>query len=107
MNLSKLLFSAIVYFVNYIIKFKISVYFLREYVGREMTWIWILWLVSQAWITMHTWAPHCERLAATDRLFVRPWYNGALIDQSLLLNRAKDDDTDIQYEVRNKFKIFY
>ncbi|XP_068621006.1 chitin synthase chs-2-like [Battus philenor] len=74
------------------------VYFLKEYLGNEMAWIWLLWLASQAWITMHTWMPRCERLAATDKLFSKPWYLGPLIDQSLLLNRTKDDEKDIQIE---------
>ncbi|XP_047986974.1 chitin synthase chs-2-like [Leguminivora glycinivorella] len=74
------------------------VYFLRDYVGREMAWIWLLWLMSQAWITQHTWQPKCGRLAATDKLFAKPWYSGPLIDQCLLLNRTKDCDVDVDYD---------
>ncbi|XP_037866580.1 chitin synthase chs-2 [Bombyx mori] len=74
------------------------VYFLREYIGRQMAWVWLLWLMSQAWIVGHTWLPRCERVAATDKLFAKPLYNGVLIDQSLLLNRTKDDDADIGFE---------
>ncbi|XP_052747628.1 chitin synthase chs-2-like [Galleria mellonella] len=74
------------------------VYTLKEYVGREMTWIWLLWLISQAWICLHAWQPRCERLAATDKLFCKPWYSGPLVDQSLLLNRTKEEDMEIQYE---------
>ncbi|XP_049868807.1 chitin synthase chs-2-like [Pectinophora gossypiella] len=74
------------------------VYFIWHYVWRECAWIWVLWLVSQAWITVHTWLPRCERLAATDKLFCKPWYSGPLIDQSLLLNRSKDDDIDISVD---------
>ncbi|CAB3250071.1 unnamed protein product [Arctia plantaginis] len=74
------------------------VYFLREYIARDMAWVWLLWLLSQAWITIHTWQPRCERLAATDKLFAKPWYTGVLIDQSLLLNRTKDEDHDIYFE---------
>ncbi|PZC82421.1 hypothetical protein B5X24_HaOG210462 [Helicoverpa armigera] len=74
------------------------VYFLNEFVVREMSWVWLLWIVSQAWVTAHTWQPRCERLAATDKLFAKPWYCSAVIDQSLLLNRTKDDDTDIALE---------
>ncbi|CAH2104565.1 unnamed protein product [Euphydryas editha] len=72
------------------------VYFLKDYVGREMTWIWLLWLLSQSWITIHNWMPRCERLASTDKLFSKPWYSGPLVDQSLLLNRTKDDEIEIQ-----------
>ncbi|CAK1549970.1 unnamed protein product [Leptosia nina] len=82
-------------YLSYIIP---PVYYLQNYIGREMTWIWLLWLASQAWITIHTWTPKCERLAATDKLFAKPWYSGLLIDQSLLLNRTKDDDADIAVE---------
>ncbi|XP_063529252.1 chitin synthase chs-2-like [Cydia strobilella] len=74
------------------------VYFLREYVGREMAWVWLLWLMSQAWITQHAWLPRCERLAATDKLFAKPWYSGPLIDQCLLLNRTKDSDVDVDHD---------
>ncbi|CAH2066866.1 unnamed protein product, partial [Iphiclides podalirius] len=74
------------------------VYLLKDYIRNEMVWIWLLWLASQAWITMHTWMPHCERLAATDKLFAKPWYLGPLIDQSLLLNRTKDNEYDIHLE---------
>ncbi|KAI8427952.1 hypothetical protein MSG28_002272 [Choristoneura fumiferana] len=68
------------------------------YVGREMAWIWLLWLVSQAWITFHAWMPRCERLAATDKLFAKPWYSGPLIDQCLLMNRTKDNENELQFD---------
>ncbi|XP_073941851.1 chitin synthase chs-2-like [Choristoneura fumiferana] len=74
------------------------VYFLKDYVGREMAWIWLLWLVSQAWITFHAWMPRCERLAATDKLFAKPWYSGPLIDQCLLMNRTKDNENELQFD---------
>ncbi|CAG4944603.1 unnamed protein product [Colias eurytheme] len=80
------------------------VYFLKHYISREMTWIWLLWLASQAWITIHTWTPRCERLAATDKLFAKPWYTGVLIDQSLLLNRTMDEETDISIEELKELK---
>ncbi|XP_026327265.1 chitin synthase chs-2-like [Hyposmocoma kahamanoa] len=71
------------------------VYYIWRYIGYEHVWVWILWMISQAWITLHTWMPKCERLAATDKLFSKPWYDGGLIDLSLLMNRTKDDDVDI------------
>ncbi|CAH0725884.1 unnamed protein product, partial [Brenthis ino] len=77
------------------------VYFLKDYIGREMAWIWLLWLVSQSWITMHNWFPRCERLAATDKLFIKPWYNGALVDQSLLMYRTKEEDEILFDELRD------
>lgn len=58
--------------------------------------MWLFWLLSQAWIAIHIWTPKCERLASTERLFVTPMYSSLLIDQSLALNRKREDD----YEVR-------
>lgn len=82
--------------------FQFSVSQLRQYVGgTEVAWIWLLWLISQAWISYHTWKPKCERLAATDKLFAKPWYAGVLVDQSMLLNRTKDEDVDIAIEVKH------
>ncbi|KAK9695518.1 hypothetical protein QE152_g32521 [Popillia japonica] len=52
----------------------------------------------QAWITRHTWLPKCEKLASTERLFVRPMYEPFLIDQDLALNRRVDDATDWKEE---------
>jgi chitin synthase len=77
------------------------VYFLRDYLGREMAWVWVLWLMSQGWICLHAWQPRCERLAATDKLFAKPWYCGPLIDQSLLMNRTQDDVNMAMIEVNH------
>nr|ASF79498.1 chitin synthase B [Mythimna separata] len=74
------------------------VYFLNDFIVGQMSWIWLLWLVSQAWITAYTWRPRCERLAATDKLFSKPWYCSAVLDQSMMLNRTKDDDHDVSVE---------
>ena len=61
-------------------------------------WIWLLWLLSQTWITFHIWMPKCERLAPTEKLFVRPMYCSLLIDQSLGLNRRRDGDVEVKTE---------
>ncbi|GAU91388.1 hypothetical protein RvY_03650-2, partial [Ramazzottius varieornatus] len=65
---------------------------------RDQTWVWILWLFSQTWITLHIWMPKAERLAKTDRLFITPMYEGLLVDQSLALNRRMDDDPDVKVD---------
>jgi hypothetical protein len=62
--------------------------------------VWLLWLLSQTWITLHIWTPKAERLATTERLFVLPMYDSLLIDQSLGLNRRCDDEADVKTEVR-------
>lgn len=60
--------------------------------------MWLIWLISQAWITVHIWMPRCERLATTDKLFVNPMYCGAIIDQSLALSRRRDEEAEIKSE---------
>lgn len=75
------------------------VFRLSDLAAREMAWAWLLWLLSQTWITLHIWTPKCERLATTEKLFVSPMYSGLLIDQSLALNRRRDDQADVKTEV--------
>ena len=64
----------------------------------QHAWAWMLWLLSQCWITFHIWVPHCERLAPTEKLFVTPWYCSLLPDQSLALNRRRDDEGEVKTE---------
>ncbi|XP_054284217.1 chitin synthase chs-2-like isoform X1 [Macrosteles quadrilineatus] len=74
------------------------VYFLNDFISKQHAWVWLLWLLSQTWITLHIWTPKIERLASTEKLFVLPMYNSLLIDQSLGLNRRKDDGNDVKTE---------
>ena len=60
--------------------------------------MWLLWLLSQTWVTIHVWIPKCERLATTEKLFVNPMYSSVLIDQSLAMNRRRDDQEVIKSE---------
>lgn len=72
-----------------------------DFTTRQMAWAWLLWLLSQTWITLHVWNPKCERLATTEKLFVSPMYTSLLIDQSMALNRRRDDQADVKTEVRH------
>ena len=72
--------------------------FLDNFISQEHAWIWLIWLLSQTWITLHIWSPQCERLASTEKLFVTPMYCGLLIDQSLCLNRRRDDEGEVKTE---------
>ncbi|XP_067001404.2 chitin synthase chs-2 isoform X2 [Anabrus simplex] len=74
------------------------VYFLTDFISRQQAWVWLLWLLSQTWITLHIWTPKAERLATTEKLFVTPMYDSLLIDQSLALNRRRDDEADCKTE---------
>ena len=72
--------------------------FLADFISNQHAWAWVLWLLSQCWITFHIWVPHCERLAPTEKLFVTPWYCSLLPDQSLALNRRRDDEGELKTE---------
>lgn len=71
-----------------------SYFSLEDLGGNWYVWIWLSWLLSQAWITIHIWKPECERLARTEKIFVRPMYDAFLIDQSMALNRRRDDTAE-------------
>ncbi|XP_014471699.1 PREDICTED: uncharacterized protein LOC106742874 isoform X1 [Dinoponera quadriceps] len=73
-------------------------HFLNEFVSKQYAWVWLLWLLSQTWITLHIWTPKCERLASTEKLFVVPMYDSLLIDQSMGLNRRRDDQPEVKVE---------
>lgn len=70
----------------------------NDFVTQQMAWAWILWLLSQTWIALHIWTPKCERLATTEKLFVKPMYHSLLIDQSMAMNRRRDDQADVKTE---------
>ncbi|KAF8790062.1 Chitin synthase chs-2 like protein [Argiope bruennichi] len=72
--------------------------FFQDFISSQYAWVWLLWLLSQTWITVHIWTPKCERLASTEKLFVNPMYCGVLIDQSVSLNRRRDDEGEIKSE---------
>ncbi|XP_040583648.1 chitin synthase chs-2 [Lepeophtheirus salmonis] len=72
--------------------------FLNDFISNQHAWIWLIWLLSQTWITVHIWIPHCERLAPTEKIFVTPMYCSFLTDQSLCLNRRRDDEGEVKTE---------
>lgn len=61
--------------------------------------LWFLTLLSQIMTTIHLWTTHCERLATTNRIFVVPFYDSLIVEQSLMLNRRKDNSPD--YDLNN------
>ena len=64
---------------------------LSTFLGQQHAWIWLAWLLSQVWITIHIWSPTSEKMASTERLFVRPMFDPFLIDQDLAMNRRRED----------------
>ncbi|CAO4368072.1 unnamed protein product [Caenorhabditis nigoni] len=69
-----------------------------DFILTPQTWIWLCWLASQFWITIHLWNPKHERLAKSEKLFILPYYIGAFVDQSLAFNRRRDDKAKIKAE---------
>uniref|UniRef100_A0A1I7XD52 chitin synthase n=1 Tax=Heterorhabditis bacteriophora TaxID=37862 RepID=A0A1I7XD52_HETBA len=69
-----------------------------DFILSPQTWIWLCWLLSQCWITIHLWTPKHERLARSEKLFILPYYIGAFVDQSLAFNRRRDDKAKIKAE---------
>ncbi|WAR10040.1 CHS2-like protein [Mya arenaria] len=51
----------------------------------------LVWWLSFMWVTFHIWMPRVERLVQTEHLFVQPLYCGVMLEQSLMLNRRRDD----------------
>nr|ALM23646.1 chitin synthetase 2 [Leptinotarsa decemlineata]AMN92726.1 chitin synthase 2 [Leptinotarsa decemlineata] len=62
---------------------------LINFVTNEHPWVWLLWLLSQTWITVHIWTNYNDKLTSTEILFLRPMYDAFLIDQSIALNRRR------------------
>ena len=69
-----------------------------DYLWQEQVWLWALWFISQIWITAHIWFPTSPRLASTEDIFGTPMYCSLLIDQSLILNRRADGQSDLKIE---------
>ncbi|XP_071447222.1 chitin synthase chs-2-like [Hetaerina americana] len=80
-----------------------SMYLLTQYISEKHVWLWLFWLLSQSWITLHTWVPKCDRVASTEKLFVIPLYSATVTDQSLALNRRQDDQPDLLKEELDEF----
>lgn len=70
------------------------VYLLADFITQQQSYIWLLWLISQTWITIDLWTPLCEKLARTEKLFVRPMFEPFCLDQDLGLNRRRDNDDE-------------
>ncbi|XP_019617474.1 PREDICTED: uncharacterized protein LOC109464835 [Branchiostoma belcheri] len=54
----------------------------------------VLWWLSQLWISSHIWFRSNHRFAPTSKMFVRPMYCGALVEQCLMLNRKSKDENE-------------
>jgi len=62
-----------------------------SYICFQYGWVWFLWVLAQIWVTIHIWTPKFRRLEKGEVLFVLPMYSGLLVDQSLTLNRRRQE----------------
>ncbi|CAJ0581649.1 unnamed protein product, partial [Mesorhabditis spiculigera] len=74
------------------------IYGISDLFQSTQSWIWLAWLASQIWVTIHLWNPKHERLAKSEKLFILPYYVAAFVDQSLAFNRRRDDKAKIKAE---------
>ncbi|CAF2375628.1 unnamed protein product [Rotaria sp. Silwood2] len=58
----------------------------------------LLWL-SRMKITSHVWFPTTERLAMIYKLFVLPYYESAIVEQNLLLNKQQKDEIELKDQI--------
>jgi chitin synthase len=65
--------------------------FLFGYVFRQFVWLWVAWMFAQSWITRHLWRPKGMRNASTEKLFILPMYDSLVVDQSMAMNRRRDE----------------
>ncbi|XP_076458865.1 chitin synthase chs-2-like [Babylonia areolata] len=58
---------------------------------------------SLLYITGHVWNPRAERMSRTDKLFSKPLYCGVFLDQSLMLNRRRDEDDPTELKLAGQW----
>lgn len=61
--------------------------FVMNKIVGEYLWLWLLWWLSQLWVTHHVWRPKNDKNLPTEKLFICPWYCGFLVEQCITLNR--------------------
>lgn len=66
-------------------------YDLNDFIGRQYSWIWLIWLLSQTWVTIHSWNPCSERVSIVEKIFMKPLYDAFLVDQSLVMLRRREE----------------
>lgn len=75
----------------------------NEFLSRWYIWLWLIWFISQIWITMHLWTTENERLALAERIFSTITYDSLMIDQCLALNRrTQNENIEQDQEEENK-----
>ncbi|XP_050482557.1 chitin synthase chs-2-like isoform X1 [Bombus huntii] len=72
---------------------------MTEFLLNWHIWCWIIWWLSQIWITVQIWLGEKERLAPIEKIFYHPSYDAFLIDQFLGLNKRRHENYHVVEEV--------
>ncbi|XP_048237709.1 chitin synthase chs-2-like isoform X3 [Haliotis rufescens] len=79
--------------------------FLLQYTETYWLPVGMASFISLIYIAGHIFTPRCPRMASTEKLFLKPLFCGVLLEESILLNRRKDDE-DLQEHVLKGGWIF-
>ncbi|XP_067686177.1 chitin synthase chs-2-like isoform X2 [Haliotis asinina] len=66
--------------------------FMIQYIETYWLPVGMASYVSLIYIAGHIFTPHCTRMASTEKLFLKPLFCGILVEESIMLNRRKDDE---------------
>lgn len=67
-------------------------YDLNDFIARQYSWVWLIWLLSQTWVTIHAWNPCSERVANVEKIFMKPIYDAFAVEQSLAMLRRREEN---------------
>nr|XP_031837547.1 chitin synthase chs-2-like [Nomia melanderi] len=62
---------------------------IKDFILSWRVWCWIIWWLSQIWITIHVWFDQKEKLAPVKNIFYNSTYDSLIIDQFIGLNKRK------------------
>lgn len=68
---------------------------IREFLINWRIWCWLIWWLSQIWITKQLWFGENEKLAPVEKIFYQSSYDSFLIDQFLGLNKRRHENNHI------------
>ncbi|XP_031773547.1 chitin synthase chs-2-like isoform X1 [Apis florea] len=82
---------------------------IREFLINWRIWCWLIWWLSQIWITKQLWFGENEKLAPVEKIFYQSSYDSFLIDQFLGLNKRRHENNHImekeEFSNVTEFKI--
>ncbi|XP_046543810.1 chitin synthase chs-2-like [Haliotis rubra] len=77
--------------------------FMVQYIETYWLPVGMASFVSLIYIAGHIFTPRCTRMASTEKLFLKPLFCGVLLEESIMLNRRKDDENLQEYMMNGAF----